>query len=56
MNINQVGEMLGLARQTLYNWRLNGTGPRSIKCGHLVRCRPEDVDAWIDSCVKRESA
>ena len=32
--------------------RREGTGPRSIKVGHRVYYRPEDVNAWIESNMR----
>lgn len=29
--------------------RREGTGPRSMKVGHRVYYRPEDVHSWIES-------
>ena len=41
---------LGLAEQTIYNRHSKGGDlPKAIKLGHLLRFRPTDVDAWLDS-------
>lgn len=32
--------------------RREGTGPCSIKVGHRVYYRPEDVNAWIESNMR----
>lgn len=44
----QVADELGIAEQTLANWRSAGTGPRFVKVGVLVRYRRSDVEAWLD--------
>ena len=47
----QVAEYLGLARQTLRNWRTQGGGPPFIKAGRSVRYRPDDVRQWQEDRV-----
>lgn len=49
----EVGELLGIASKTLGNWRSLGKGPPFIKLGALVRYRPDDVQAWVDSFEER---
>jgi predicted DNA-binding transcriptional regulator AlpA len=45
---------LGLAEQTIYNRHSTGGDlPKAIKLGHLLRFRPDDVDAWLSA--KRQS-
>jgi predicted DNA-binding transcriptional regulator AlpA len=39
----------GLKPTTLEIWRVNGTGPKFIKCGRLVRYRIEDLDAYLEA-------
>jgi hypothetical protein len=38
----------GLKPNTLEIWRIQGVGPRFIKCGRLVRYRIEDLDAYLE--------
>lgn len=43
-------EDLGLASvRSLQQWRLRRLGPPYIKCGHSVRYRFADVEAWLAS-------
>jgi len=39
-------EHLGLAVQTLANWRVLGKGPAYLRVGRLVRYEPSAVDEW----------
>ena len=39
----------GLKPNTLEIWRIQGVGPRFIKCGRLVRYRIKDLDAYLDA-------
>lgn len=54
MNVNALGEYLGIAPQTIRVWRMQGIGPHAFKIGHLVRWRKSDVDAWLET--QREAA
>jgi len=44
---------LGLAEQTIYNRHSTGGDlPPVIKLGRLLRFRPADVEAWIESRLR----
>jgi len=49
LNERQVADSCAISVLTLRKWRTEGRGPRYVKIGTLVRHRPEDVDAWIES-------
>jgi len=49
LNEHQVADSCAISVLTLRKWRGEGRGPRYVKIGTLVRYRPEDVDAWIQS-------
>jgi predicted DNA-binding transcriptional regulator AlpA len=49
LNERQVADSCAISVLTLRKWRGEGRGPRYVKIGALVRYRPEDVDAWIQS-------
>lgn len=42
-------ERTGIKVKTWQKWRGDGTGPAYVKLGALVRYRPRDVEAWLDS-------
>lgn len=44
----EVGEMLGLAPETLRTWRARNKGPRFAKLGDAVRYDEADVRAWVE--------
>ena len=54
-SLTEVAEYLGVAPQTLYNWRHKGTGPKSRKVGGLVKYRLADVDAWLESDTRGDA-
>lgn len=49
LTLTQAATYLGLARQTLYQWRweADGTKPPSYRIGNRVYYDLEDLDAWI---------
>jgi predicted DNA-binding transcriptional regulator AlpA len=49
LNEYAVAEMLGISVATLRRWRLLQQGPTFLKVGVLVRYRPGDVTAWLES-------
>ena len=56
LNERQVADSCAISVLTLRKWRTEGRGPRYVKIGTLVRYRPEDVDAWIESHEAQSSA
>ena len=55
LSVEEVAEILGVPRATLYRWRYKGTGPRGIPVGRHIRFKPADVERWLESQAK-ESA
>ncbi|WP_300267719.1 helix-turn-helix domain-containing protein [Microbacterium sp.] len=49
MTIEDVAETLGVAVQTIYQWRARAVpyGPPAFKVGKYLRWKPEVVEAWI---------
>ena len=47
LNTKELASYLGVAVSTLLLYRAEGTGPRYIKMGRLVRYRVDDVEAWL---------
>lgn len=45
----EAAQELGIAPQTLINWRSQRKGPKSYKSGRNVRYRPADVAAWLEN-------
>lgn len=48
--LEEVAEFLRMAPKTLYNKRLLGQGPKSIKVGARVLYDYKDVVDYLDSC------
>jgi predicted DNA-binding transcriptional regulator AlpA len=49
---DKIAKMLGIATQTLANWRSEGCGPRYLKVGRLVYYRRSDISAWLASQIR----
>jgi predicted site-specific integrase-resolvase len=52
LTIEGAAERLGIAPQTLMNWRTKGYGPPSARIGGRVRYRQEDIDTWVNDRFK----
>jgi len=48
--------IVGLSPSTLAKLRLNGNGPLYCKLGRRVVYRPEDLNAWLESRVVRDTS
>jgi len=46
---NQAAEYLGVAAQTLYNWRHERRGPNYVKMGRKIVYRQGDLDRFMES-------
>jgi excisionase family DNA binding protein len=53
MSVQDLAEYLGVARQTIYQWRYQGFGPDSVRVGGAVRYRRAEVDAWLEAHAER---
>jgi excisionase family DNA binding protein len=52
----EAADYLGLKAATLNKWRVFGDGPPFIKVGHLVRYRKADLDAFLQSRLRRSTS
>ena len=50
----ETAEFLGVAVTTLYNWSVQGKGPRRYRVGRGNQYRPEDVEAFRESCIVQD--
>jgi predicted DNA-binding transcriptional regulator AlpA len=50
LNEHEVANLLRVHPQTIRNWRVAGTGPRSFRLGlRKIVYKLEDVAAWMDT-------
>lgn len=52
--VQEVAAFLAVPKQTIYDWRTRGYGPKGLRVGKYVRFRPEDVTAWLDEQSKQD--
>ena len=50
LNEREAAEFLGVKRQTMSTWRMNGTGPAYSKFGRIVRYQLRNLRDYRDSC------
>jgi excisionase family DNA binding protein len=48
MTTEQVAEYLQVPVNTIYKWRVLGSGPRAARVGRHLRWRRADVDQWFE--------
>jgi len=46
LSVDEIGEYLGVKRDTVYNWINNKSMP-AHKIGRLWKFKKEDVDVWV---------
>jgi len=56
LTADEAAKVLGLAPSTLAKLRLSGNGPVYCKLGRRVIYRREDLDAWLESRVARNTS
>jgi predicted DNA-binding transcriptional regulator AlpA len=54
LNVAELAIYLGVARHSLYEWRVKGTGPPWFRLGKKIKYRPEDVEDWIAEQQEKE--
>ena len=53
----EAGKILGFSIRTLQKWRIEGQGPPFIRVSaRTIRYRREDLDQWIESCVRTSTS
>lgn len=51
--VDELAQYLQLSKETLYHWRLEGTGPKATKLGKHLRYSRENVLAWLRARTDR---
>lgn len=49
LTAEQAAKRLGLAKQTLAQWRHEGRGPEFVKLGRAVRYPSDALDRWLST-------
>lgn len=53
ITLKEAAELLGRKPQTLHNWRLCGTGPKSINLKGRIFYKKSVLDSFIDEQIKK---
>jgi excisionase family DNA binding protein len=48
LTLDDVVAYLGIPKNTLYRWRVDGEGPRAMKIGKHLRYRRSELEAWLE--------
>jgi excisionase family DNA binding protein len=56
LTIEQVAELTGLSRSTLFQMRCQGRGPASLRISNRVRVRESALEAWLAEAEAAEQA
>ena len=54
LSIEQVAQLTGLARSTLFQMRCRGEGPPSFRLGNRVRVRASALETWLQEQEQAE--
>ncbi|MCZ4806715.1 helix-turn-helix domain-containing protein [Legionella pneumophila] len=54
LSVDEIGEYLGVKRDTVYKW-INERGMPASKIGRLWKFKISEVDSWIKQGSKQES-
>ena len=49
LTVEDLAAYLDVPRQTIYDWRVHGRGPRARRIGKRLRFTAVDVKAWVDA-------
>lgn len=52
LTVIELSEYLGIPVATLYDWRVDGVGPRAVKLGRSLRYPESCVRAWIEEKLR----
>lgn len=55
LSLEELASELHVTRQTLYDLRSQGRGPRGFRIGRCLRFRRSEIEAWLER-LEREDA
>ena len=47
LTASELGELLGVARCTIWSWDSSGRIPRPVRIGGCTRWRRSEIEAWV---------
>ena len=52
LTVHELSDYLGIPVATLYDWRVDGVGPKAVKLGRSLRYPESCVRAWIEEKLR----
>lgn len=56
LDTDQAAALLGIKKNTLEIWRVQGRSPRFLKIGRNVRYRMSDVEAFLEASLRESTS
>jgi len=56
LSIDDLAQLLGVPKETVYQWNRKGTGPDVTHVGRHVRYHRPAVDAWLSANTTKAGA
>ena len=56
LDTTQAAALLGINKNTLEIWRVQGRSPKFLKIGRNVRYRLSDIEAFLENSVKNSTS
>jgi len=56
LNERQTAAYLTVGERCLQSWRVRGFGPNFIKVGRLIRYRKTDIEAFLESQIRKSTS
>ncbi len=52
LTVHELSDYLGIPVATLYDWRVDGVGPKAVKLGRALRYPESCVRTWIEEKLR----
>ncbi|TAM70771.1 MAG: DNA-binding protein [Microbacteriaceae bacterium] len=49
LSVEELSDYLGVPVRTLYDWRVDGRGPKALHAGRVLRYPESRVQEWIEA-------
>lgn len=56
LTVTELADYLGVPVTTIYDWRVDGKGPRAIRIGRYLKFAVSDVRSWLETRREPEAS
>ncbi|MPZ62233.1 MAG: helix-turn-helix domain-containing protein [Propionibacteriales bacterium] len=56
LTVTELADYLGVPVATIYDWRVDRTGPRAIRIGRHLKFAVSDVRSWLETQREPEAS